>query len=332
MLELAKKKDFGRLDLEMEDDLNQIKTEKRDLKPSQFRSSMVLESTAKPVNDLFSIPIEQLVTFQQKGSGDFSPWGEDEITEMAEKMDIEGSYEPILVRQIEQDKYEILSGEQRYRSSQLKGLKTIKAVVFRDCSDEKAMDIFLLTNLHRRTSKISDSIYGWSMFSKTHPSIKNMSDLNEAVCITDIANSEKMPITLTQYYRYVKMSNLDKEWIDALDNQKISIRVGYELSFFPQKEQRHLIPYISYLSEDKMNQLRKQKKESSFELTKDFLDDFFLKNHRPQKEADNRLRKGLRNIRSQIIENIKPEYFENIDRIMKEALNEYLRKNPQYRS
>lgn len=329
---LARKKDFGKLDEEMEQTINQLKTDQRTLKPSQFPHGAIMESAARPVNDLFSIPIDQFVTFRQKGDGDFSPWSEDEIKEMAEKMDEDGAYEPILVRQIETNKYEILSGEQRYRSSMLKGLKSLRAIVFRDCSDEKAMDIFLLTNLHRRTSRISDSIYGWSMFAKTHPKIKNSDDLNDAIAITEIANSEKMPITLTQYYRYVKMSNLIKEWIQALDDRRLSIRSGYELAHFSPEEQKRLMPYASFFSEEKLNQLRKQKKENSFDLTPEFLDDFFLRHVPKKKETDNRLRSSLRNIRAEIVKSINPEFYDDVGSIVKEALEEYLKKNPQYKS
>lgn len=329
---MARKKDFDVLDQEMDETIQQLHTEQRALKPSQFPHGAIMESSAKPVNDMFLIPIEQLVPFRQKGEGDFSPWTEDEIKEMAEKMDDEGAYEPILVRQIETNKYEILAGEQRYRSSKLKGLKYVRAVVFRDCDDEKAMDIFLLTNLHRRITKISDSIYGWSMFAKAHPKIRNVDDLNEALSITEIANSEKMPITLTQFYRYVKMANLISEWIKALDKNKLSIRCGYELAYFSKEDQQMLIPYAAHFSEDKLNRLRKEKKENLFDLTPEYLDSFFLKKDPGKKESDNRLRRGLRNIRSEIVKNINPEYYNDAAAIVREALREYLEKNPKYKA
>lgn len=329
---MSRKRSFEQLNEQMERDINSFQTEQRVLKPTQFPHGAVIETAAKPVNDLFSIPIEQLVTFQRKGEGDFSPWTEDEIQEMAEKMDEDGSYEPILVRQIEQNKYEILSGEQRYRSSKVKGLKTVKAVVFRDCSDQKAMDIFLLTNLHRRTSKISDSIYGWSMFAKSHPKIRSTDDLNDAVKIIDMVNTEKMPITMTQYYRFVKMANLIPEMIHALDDQKISIRSGYELAHFSPEEQKIFLPYLSLLTADKLSDLRKKKKEALFDISPELLDELFLKKKPTKRTADNRLRSSLRNIRSEIVSSINPDYYEDAGMIVKQALKEYLERNPKYKS
>ena len=44
------------------------------------------------------------------------------------------------------------------------------------------------------------------------------------------------------------MAKLKRELIDALDNQTISLHVGYELSRLTQDEQELFMPYLPYLS------------------------------------------------------------------------------------
>lgn len=331
---MAKKNLLDNLDDMLDEDLDMMTSNQ--LNPSQFNPNLVSKSSAEPVNDLFMIPVEQLVSFQRKGESDFSVWDEDELNDMANKMDIGGAYEPIIVRQIDNDKYEILAGEHRVKASKIKGLSKIKSVVYRACSDEKAMDIFLLTNLQRRKMKISDSIYGWSMFAKNHPNINNKDALENATYITDIFNTEKLPITMTQYYRYVKMSSLIKEFINALDNGKISIRVGYELSFFSDANQKMFLPFISKLSEEKVKAIRHYIDKENGVLTEQVIDEYLNTAVKPSEsrskgQYDSKLRTSMAKIRKRITEQIKPVYYDKADDIITQALSEFLINHPEYK-
>ncbi|MEI8406878.1 MULTISPECIES: ParB/RepB/Spo0J family partition protein [unclassified Kribbella] len=59
-----------------------------------------------------------------------------------------GLLQPIVVRRLEQDKYELVMGERRWRATQQAGLTTIPAIV-RDTSDDVMLRDALLENLHR---------------------------------------------------------------------------------------------------------------------------------------------------------------------------------------
>ena len=326
---MAKKNDLDLLDEQIS--LNNAPSKRDTTKPSQFHSSFLSESSAKKAEGLYTIPIDNLVQFTKKGDGDFSEWEDADLQELADKMDDSGAYEPILVRQMPSGgKFEILAGEHRVKASRLKGLKEIKAIVFRACSDEKAMDIFLLTNLQRRKTKISDAIYGWSMFAAAHPTVRSSKSLETVTSsITEIANTDKMPITLSQYYRFVKMANLISELIKALDNHKISIRVGYELSRLNQEEQRLFLPYLSSLSEPKMQKLIKDMQEQDFLLNTSIIEQYMLNKKTKDSTYDSSLRKGMKNIRIDISKRIKPDYYSKVDEIMKEALDIYLQNHPE---
>lgn len=328
---MAKNNMFAKLANNIDEDLNELQMPTGALTPKQFNSSLVpATKTAIALNDLFMIPIDELIPFQRKGDRDFSPWSEDEVKALAEQMDNEGAFEPILVRKLDSGKYEILAGEHRAKASKLKGLKKIRAIVYRGCSDEKAMDIFLLTNLHRRATKISDSIYGWYMFSKNHPSIKNNKDLESAIKVTDSVGTDKMPVTLTQYYRYIKMANLLDTLIEALDKREISLRVGYELALYTHDEQKMFIPVLSMLTEEKLQNIKKHVKEQNLTLSTELIKDLL----KPKKtnNYDSSLRSGLAKVKLTIKSKIKPEYYNDINDIINNALDEYLKNNPIYKN
>ncbi len=78
--------------------------------------------------DLFMIPIDKLVSFQRKGERDFSVWNQDKLNDMANKMDTDGAYNLIIVRQIDNDKY--LTTAIKPSESRFKGQYEFKVIEY----------------------------------------------------------------------------------------------------------------------------------------------------------------------------------------------------------
>jgi len=70
------------------------------------------------------------------------------LEELAESIKAQGVMQPIVVRAISADKYEIIAGERRWRATQLAGIDNIPAVV-RDVPDEAAIAMALIENIQR---------------------------------------------------------------------------------------------------------------------------------------------------------------------------------------
>lgn len=70
------------------------------------------------------------------------------LEELAESIRHQGVMQPIVVRPIDDTRYEIIAGERRWRATQLAGLDEIPAVV-RDVSDETAIALALIENIQR---------------------------------------------------------------------------------------------------------------------------------------------------------------------------------------
>ncbi|HZJ95115.1 MAG TPA: ParB/RepB/Spo0J family partition protein [Thiopseudomonas sp.] len=70
------------------------------------------------------------------------------LEELAESIKAQGVMQPIVVRSIAENKYEIIAGERRWRAAQLAGLKTIPALV-RNVTDEAAIAMALIENIQR---------------------------------------------------------------------------------------------------------------------------------------------------------------------------------------
>ena len=70
------------------------------------------------------------------------------IAELADSIKAQGLIQPILVRPVENGKYEIIAGERRWRASQLAGLTQVP-VVIRAVPDRSALAIALVENIQR---------------------------------------------------------------------------------------------------------------------------------------------------------------------------------------
>jgi ParB family transcriptional regulator, chromosome partitioning protein len=67
---------------------------------------------------------------------------------LADSIKAQGIMQPILVREIGADKFEIIAGERRWRASQIAGLEQVPVLV-RDIADESALAMALIENIQR---------------------------------------------------------------------------------------------------------------------------------------------------------------------------------------
>ncbi len=70
------------------------------------------------------------------------------LQELADSIGAQGVIQPIVVRPLDDEKYEIVAGERRWRAAQLAGLQEVP-VIIRDISDQTAMALALIENIQR---------------------------------------------------------------------------------------------------------------------------------------------------------------------------------------
>ena len=70
------------------------------------------------------------------------------LQELADSIKAQGVVQPIIVRPIDDKRYEIIAGERRWRASQMAGLQDVPCVV-RDVNDQAAMAMALIENIQR---------------------------------------------------------------------------------------------------------------------------------------------------------------------------------------
>jgi ParB family chromosome partitioning protein len=101
--------------------------------------------TAGDKHPLQTLPIEFLQRGKYQPRKDMNP---EKLQELADSIKAQGVIQPIVVRKIAQDKFEIVAGERRWRASQLAGIEQVP-VVIREIDDRTAMAVALIENIQR---------------------------------------------------------------------------------------------------------------------------------------------------------------------------------------
>lgn len=98
-----------------------------------------------PASALTEIPIEEIEVnpFQPRTHFD-----QEALRELAESIKVHGIIQPITVRRLSKNQYQLISGERRFQASKLAELKTIPAYI-RSADDQQMLEMALIENIQR---------------------------------------------------------------------------------------------------------------------------------------------------------------------------------------
>jgi ParB family chromosome partitioning protein len=116
------------------------------------------------------------------------------IEELAASIREKGVLQPILVRSVGSNQYEIISGERRFRAASLAGLDEIPAIEL-EADDKETLEIALIENIQRKDLTAFEEAEGFLLlqqkFGYTHEKIsqvigKSRTTITETLAINDI--------------------------------------------------------------------------------------------------------------------------------------------------
>lgn len=106
--------------------------------------------TGSSINQALSESLQNLDTAQLQ-PGKYQPrtnMDQSSLMELSKSIKAQGIMQPILVRPIDTERYEIIAGERRWRAAQLAGLTQVPAII-REVADESALAMSLIENIQR---------------------------------------------------------------------------------------------------------------------------------------------------------------------------------------
>ena len=198
-----------------------------------------------PVN----IPVEKIRPFE---GHPYKVLDNEEMNTLIDSIQQKGVISPIVVRPLENtdDEYEIISGHRRLRASVKAGLETVPALIYAVSRDEAAV-MLVDSNLHREHILPSEKAFAYRLKMEAMSRQGYRSDLTSCQLGTKLRTDEIIAENSTdsarQIQRYIRLTNLIPELLEMMDEDKIALSVGVELSFLDEQMQYDLLRVIEEL-------------------------------------------------------------------------------------
>lgn len=163
-----------------------------------------------------------------------------------------GLIQPIIVRPIEDNLYEMVSGHRRKRAFELAGLKSIPAKVVELTRDE-AILVMVDSNLQREVILPSEKAKAYKMRLDAMKRQGQRSDLTSdpkgPKLVAPRSNkelAEQVNESESQIKRYIRLTELIPEMLDLVDEGKVAMRPAVEISYLPKESQEQLVKAMEF--------------------------------------------------------------------------------------
>jgi ParB family chromosome partitioning protein len=195
------------------------------------------------------IPLDELHPFRNHP---FKVRDDADMEKTVESIQEFGVLQPAIVRPDRDGGYEILSGHRRHHACQIAGIEALPCIV-RDLDDDAATILMVDSNLQREEILPSERAWAFKMKLDAmkrqagRPS-KNVSQIgtdfpkerSDALMANEIGTSRN------QIQRYIRLTNLDPELLQLVDDKLMGFNPAYELSFLNPEQQKDLLSAIDY--------------------------------------------------------------------------------------
>ena len=196
-----------------------------------------------PVN----IPVEKIRPFE---GHPYKVLDNEEMNTLIDSIQQKGVISPIVVRPIENtdDEYEIISGHRRLRASVKAGLETVPALIYAVSRDEAAI-MLVDSNLHREHILPSEKAFAYKLKLEAIKRQGERTDLTSRQVVGKLESADLISETESgrQVQRYIRLTYLIPELLEMMDEDKIALSVGVELSFLDEQMQYDLLRVIEEL-------------------------------------------------------------------------------------
>lgn len=169
-----------------------------DIDAAMGKPNLTTAITTIPINKIEANPFQPRKEFDQEA-----------LDELAQSIKQQGVITPITVRQMPDNKYQLIAGERRLRASQKAGLKEIPAYI-RIATDTQMMEMALVENIQRENLNAMEIAFSYNA-------------LIEECQLTHEQLSEKVGKNRSTITNYLRLLNLPSETQIALSSDQISM-------------------------------------------------------------------------------------------------------------
>lgn len=258
---------------------NKATTEKKETKK-------IVDKTIEKFEKILNLNVNDLIEFKEHIFNEISEY---KFEELVVSISQNGVLDPIIVREIENNKYEIIAGHNRVRACKTLNMQTVPATI-KNVDDDTAKLIMIDTNINRRDKLLpSELMKAYSMKmeilkkSKVGQPVLNEDNPTESNETREkIAEQEN--ISGRQITRYLRLKELIPDILRCVDKELIPFLAGVELSYIKAQDQEIILSILNDNPTIKISvkqaEMLKSKKDN---LTEDYILDVLNKRTTKQK-------------------------------------------------
>ncbi len=221
-----------------------------DVPNTLFPSKEKIDASAKNSSEPTTLAISKLKPFSKHP---FKMYNDEKLTSLSESIKEHGVISPILVRPIDDVKYEyeIIAGHNRVQASRIAGIDEIPSTI-KDLDNETATILMVDSNLEQRENILpSEKAFAYKYKLDAIKKQGKRSDLtspqlgeklDKRLSVTKVA--EKSNDSKNQILRYIRLTNLIAPLLEKVDERKLMFIPAVELSYLSKKEQEHLVDIL----------------------------------------------------------------------------------------
>ena len=177
------------------------------------------------------LPIQKLRPFENHP---FQVKDDDEMNQLVWSVLTQGVLTPLVVRPLENDEYEVISGHRRLHACQKAGIEMVPALIY--ALDRDAAAVALVdSNLHREKILPSEKAFAYKlkMDALSHQGASRQ--LGEKWSVSQL--SEAGTDSERQIHRYIRLTELIPQILSMVDTGRIALTPAVELSYLQPSEQ-----------------------------------------------------------------------------------------------
>jgi len=194
-------------------------------------------STKKPAG--ITVESVKLADLQPFPGNPYKVTENDELRAMAESIRDHGVITPLVVRPIGSG-YEVVSGHRRMAAAAMAGVETVPAFV-REMSDTAAIIALVDSNMHRENILPSEKAFAYKMKLDAIKKQGQRNDLSgDTTCGRPVHKSRDEiagPESGRQVQRYVRLTELNPQLLQMVDDGRIALAPAVELSYLEPQAQ-----------------------------------------------------------------------------------------------
>ncbi len=226
------------------------------------------------------IAISQIAVNPNQPRREFDPMA---LQELADSIAEIGIIQPITLRKLSEDSYQIIAGERRYRASQLAGLESIPAYI-RTADDENVMEMALVENIQREDLNSLEIALAYQHLIEQYDLTQERLSERVGKKRTTIANYLRLlklpaPIQVALQNKEIDMGHARA--LLTLDNPKTQIKLFEEITKqgYSVRKVEEMVKALSegeaIQSGNKRIAPKNRKQPQEFDILKKHLSDFF---------------------------------------------------------